>query len=172
MFQKNPNIHEIMIITLDQKQITQASTIAYDFEVLFDSFKEAFKKIKTSIFKLNYLIQYASTFHHFWIILPVLNLQVHWNLMKRENIHREFKEEMMKIFTDEGDHSLFETLLKTKSIFIISLKSQNTISNEIMIITFASFTKIKKNDEIGLVIKKYFRCNDASLKEKNKRFWG
>ena len=90
--------------------------------------------------------------------------------MKRENIHREFKEEMMKIFTDEGDHSLFETLLKTKSIFIISLKSQNTISNEIMIITFASFTKIKKNDEIGLVIKKYFRCNDASLKEKNKRF--
>ena len=31
-------------------------------------------------------------------------LQVHWNLMKRENIQRKFKEEMMTIFTDEGGH--------------------------------------------------------------------
>ena len=51
------------------------------------------------------------------------NLQLCWNLTKRENIQHGFKEEMMKRFTDEGDHSFFEALLKKKSTFIISLKA-------------------------------------------------
>ena len=64
--------------------------------------------------------------------------------MKYENVQCEFKEEMIKNFTDEGDHSFFDALLKNKLAFIISLKAQNLISNENMIIAFASFTKIKK----------------------------
>ena len=86
--------------------------------------------------------------------------------MKRENIQCDFKEEKMNIFTDKGDHSFFETLLlQKKSTFIISLKAQNLISNEDMIIAFALFTKIKKNNEIGLVIIDYFRCTEAPPKE-------
>ena len=46
-------------------------------------------------------------------------LQVHWTLMKQENIQRQFKKEMRKNFTVEGDHSFFEALLKRKSTFII-----------------------------------------------------
>ena len=92
-------------------------------------------------------------------------LQFHWNLMKRENIQREYKEEMMKNFTDEGDQSFFEALLKKKSAFIISLKAQNLILNGDMVIAFASFTKIKKKNEIGLVIIDYFGCTEVSPKE-------
>ena len=55
------------------------------------------------------------------------------------------------MFTDEGDHSFFESVLKKKSTFFISHKAQNLILNEDMIIAFASFTK-KKNNEFGLII--------------------
>ena len=41
-----------------------------------------------------------------------LLLQVHWTLIKWENIQHKFKEEMIKNFTDDGDHSFFETILK------------------------------------------------------------
>ena len=85
--------------------------------------------------------------------------------MKQENIQREFKEEMMNTFTDEGDYSFFETSLKKKSAFIILLKAQNLISNEDMIIAFALLTKIKKNDEIDLVLIDFFGCTEASTKE-------
>ena len=43
--------------------------------------------------------------------------------MNRENIQREFKEEMMNTLIDKGDHSFFEISLKKKSTFILSLKA-------------------------------------------------
>ena len=67
----------------------------------------------------------------------------------------------MKKYTGKGDHSFFEAFLKKKLTFIISLKDQNLVSNEDMIIAFTSFTKIKKNNEIGLVIVDYFGCTEA-----------
>ena len=63
------------------------------------------------------------------------------------------------------DHSFFEALLKKKLTFIFSLKLQNLISNEDMLLSFASFTKIKKNSKIGLVIIDYFRCTKTLPKK-------
>ena len=43
-FKKNSNIHEIVTIILDQKQITQASTIIYVFEEWSVSLNKAYKQ--------------------------------------------------------------------------------------------------------------------------------
>ena len=35
-------------------------------------------------------------------------LQVHWTFMTQDNVQRDFKEEMMNIFIDEGNHSFLK----------------------------------------------------------------
>ena len=85
--------------------------------------------------------------------------------MKQDTIQRDFKKDMIDIFTDKVDHSFFEILLKKKSTLILSLKAQSLMSNEDMIIAFATFTMIKKNNKICRVIIDYFGCTEASPKK-------
>ena len=48
---------------------------------------------------------------------------------------------MQDIFTNDGDHTLFDNLLNKKSTIVISIKIFNKVSNEELIIAFASITK-------------------------------
>ena len=45
--------------------------------------------------------------------------------MKWENIQREFKGDIMNVFTDEGNHTFFEASSKKNSTYGILLKAQN-----------------------------------------------
>ena len=120
-FRKNSNVHKIMTSFLDQKQITQASTIAYDFEEWSVSFNKVYKKSELCDIMC---IKFPSVLNNLTYVHDAkMLLQIHWNLVKQENIQREFKEEMINIFTDEGDCSFFEALLKKNTTFIFSLKA-------------------------------------------------
>ena len=115
-----------MTIILVQKQITQVSTTTYGFEEWRVSFNKAYKQQKSFYFQRELsdimCINFPSVLNNLAYVHDAkIILQVHWKLLKRENIQREFKEEMINIFTDEGDHSFFKAFLKKKLTFIISL---------------------------------------------------
>ena len=100
-----------MTTILDQKQITQPSTIVYDFEEWSVSFNKECKKKQIFYFQIELsdimCINFPSVSHNLAYAHDAkILLQVYWNIMKQENIQFEFKEEMMNTFTDEGDHFL------------------------------------------------------------------
>ena len=69
---------------------------------------------------------------------------------------------MKKVFFNPGDRSFIVTVLEKKSKIVISLKVQKRISNQDLLVSFASITKLKNNTKNEVVIVDYFTVTEVS----------
>ena len=82
--------------------------------------------------------------------------------MNKKQKKAEFKKAMQEIFTDDGDHTFFDNLLSKKFRIVMSIKTFSKVSNEELIITFASITKINQNRDFSLVIIEYIVSTEVA----------